>query len=219
MHNKAYKILAVQNIFNMPKATLAFWNADDSGVDRSPYPDSVVPPHLRIEYLTHSSVVKFLTGPSLKPFSDRFSRNLTDQLLKRRSTTSEWEYLPDLFSLMQHELLPAALKSMCGLYLLTINPTFVEDFWAFNRCLYVLAKGYPRLLFPAPYTVRDKCLESLKQWHKFIWAHFDNPDSDTVPWNPYFGTEFIKGRHNMWSKMDQFNPDAAATEDLGMIWA
>lgn len=152
MHKKAYKILAVQNIFNMPKATLAFWNADDSGVDRSPYSESVVPPHIRIEYPTvptHSSVVKFLTGPSLKPFSDRFSQNLTDQLIKRmtsflkRSITSEWEHLPDLFSLMQDELLPAALKSMCGLYLLTINRTFVEDFWTFNRSLYIFATGYP----------------------------------------------------------------------------
>ncbi len=66
MHNKAYKNLAVQKVFKMPKTTLWFRDADHSDVARQPYPTSVLPSHLRIQRLTSSSVTRLLTGPRLE---------------------------------------------------------------------------------------------------------------------------------------------------------
>ena len=81
LHNKAYKALSVHNMCKMPKDALAFWMDDDSGHHLQPHPHSKVPPHLRIEYLTYSSVSTFLTGDGLKPFARRFTTNLTERLL------------------------------------------------------------------------------------------------------------------------------------------
>ena len=219
LHNKAYKALSVHNMCKMPKDTLAFWMDDDSGHHAQPHPDSKVPPHLRIDYLTHSSVATFLTGEGLKPFARRYTTNLTERLLKTSSIREEWSSFPDLFAFMQAELFPAAVEAMCGQELLSMNPTFVEDFWAFNKVLPGLAKGYPQWLFPGLYRARDKCLDSLKRWHEVIWTHFDEPAGDFKGWNSVYGTEFVKFRHIMWSKMPRMNADAAATEDLGLIWA
>lgn len=220
MHTKGYKILSVQKMFGMPEATLSLFISDDSGIGSVPIPtSSSIPPHQRIDYLTHLSLVKLFTGPGLKELGDRFTQNLTEQLLTKSSIGFEWKCVPDLLSIMQEELLQAALKSMCGNYLLSLNPNFIDDFWAFNDGVHMLAKGYPRLFFPAAYKAREKCLESIKIWHRFIRGHFDQPDRDPAGWNPYFGSEYIKFRLKMWSKMDQINDDSAAAEDLGLIWA
>lgn len=219
-HNKAYKALAVHNMFRMPKDTLAFWLADNSGIGLSPHPNSNVLPHLRLDYLTFSTITKLLTGPGLKPLVSRFTINLTEQISRNTAITSEWTESADLFPLIQDELLTGMLNALCGPYLLKINPTFVHDFWAFHRRLPALAKGYPRWLFPTPYRLRDKCIESIKRWHTFIRPHFDDDEiSSPGHWNPYYGADVIRFRHEAWSKMPRMNADAAATEDLGMIWA
>ena len=219
LHNKAYKRLSVQNMFRMPKETLSFWLADDSGINLHPHPESNVLPHHRIDYLEHTSVAKLLTGPGLKPFEERFVKNLMGQLLANTSVNVGWTQFPDLFSFLREELTRAGLIAMCGSYLLSINPSFVQDFWDFDRDLPVLAKQYPRWLFPGPYRSRDICLEAMKQWHKFIMVHFDHPDIGDEPWSQYYGVEMVRFRHKMWSGMPCINADSAASMDLGIIWA
>lgn len=203
----------------MPKDTLAFWMDDDSGHHLQPHPDSKIPPHLRIDYLAYSLVSTFLTGDGWKPFARRFTTNLAERLLNVDFVRSEWSNLPDLYVFMQTELFHAAVEAMCGQNLLSKNPTFVEDFWAFDKVLPRLAKGYPQWLYPQSYRARDKCLASLKRWHEVIRTHFNESAVDSKGWNPAYGAEFVKNRHIMWSKMPRMNADAAAAEDLGMIWA
>ena len=219
LHNKAYKALSVHNMCKMPKETLEFWMEDDSGHHSQPHPDSKIPSHLRIDHLTYSSVTKFLTGDGLKPFATRFTINLTDRLSGHKSIGPEWSNFPDLFAFMQQELFPAAVEAMCGRLLLSMNKNFVHDFWEFNRHLPRLAKGYPRWLSSKPYKARDTCLSSLKQWHEAIWTHFDDSTTGDEEWNQNYGAPIVRYRHEMWSKMPRMNADAAATEDLGMIWA
>ena len=219
LHTRAYKSLAVQNILKMPKDTLALWLSDDSGVHVTPHPTSSIPAHLRIDYLHYSSVHKFLSGPGLKPFADRFTTNLITQLKDRTDLGDEWMLLPDLFLLVQEEFLTASLKAMCGDYLLSSCPSFVQDYWKFNTALYTLAKGYPRWMKPQAYHDRNQCLELLKKWHKLIRPYFNDINLEHADWNPYYGTEYMKFRHMAWSKMDAMGPDSAAAEDLGLIWA
>lgn len=219
LHVRPYKELAVITMAKMPKETLAFWMWDDSGHHAQPHPNSNVPPHLRIDYLTHSSVARLLTGPGLKPLADRFTKNLMARFANNDYVQDEWQYLPDLFLFMQDELFRSAVEAMCGERLFTVNPNFVRDFWAFNKGLPYLAKGYPRWMVPSAYRARDTVLSSLKKWHKAIASELKSPPIAMDEWNPDFGVELVRFRHAAWSKMPLMNEDAAATEDIGMIWA
>ena len=219
LHTRVYKSLSVVNMFKMPKETLAFWERDDSGVGASPHPKSTVPAHLRVEYMTYSSVHKFLTGPGLQPFADRFIENLISQLKKGPDISSEWVQVDDLWDLVRVEFFTAAVKAMCGEYLLKLNPDFVDNYWGLNSVLYVLAKGYPRWSNPGAYRVRDACIDSVKKWHQFIQPYLRDEQLMKSPWNPYYGAEVVRYRHFAWSKMPAMDAGAAATEDLGLIWA
>lgn len=219
LHVRPYKELAVITMAKMPKETLEFWKWDDSGHHAQPHPESNVPPHLRIDYLTHSSVARLLTGPGLKPLADRFTQNLMIRLSTSEYLDEEWSQLPDLFAFMQDELFPAAVEAMCGETLLSVNPRFVGDFWAFNKGLPYLAKGYPRWMVPSAYRARDVVLNSLKKWHVAIASELKCPPIAMDEWSPDFGVELVRFRHEAWSKMPLMNEDAAATEDIGMIWA
>jgi len=219
LHNKAYKSLSLQTMFKMPKDTLAFWMEDDSGSHAQPRPESQVSPHLRIDYLIHSSVSRLLTGNGLKPFARRFTSNLNTRLLMHDAVHPDWSVLPDLFGLLQAEMFPAAVEAMCGKRFFPTIPTFVEDFWAFSAALPKLAKKYPRWMFPKAYEARDKCFASIEGWHRAIWPCFNNPTTDSDGWNEDWGAVVIKSRHMGWSKMPRVGAQGAATEDLGLIWA
>lgn len=219
IHTKMYRALSFITMCRMPKDALAFWMSDDSGMFVQPHPDSHVPAHLRVDYLTHHVVAKLLTGVGLKPLCDRFTRNLSQRLFANASLGVEWVVLPDLFAFMQTELFPAAVEAMWGTRIFSVNPDFCQDIWKFSRGLPYLAKGYPRWLVPSAYKTRDNCLESVKRWHRATSSSLETPARGMEQWNPEYGTEFVKFRHHMWSQMPRMNADAMASEDLGMIWA
>ena len=203
----------------MPKDTLAFWMSDDSGMLSQPHPESHVPAHLRVDYMTHDSVAKLLTGVGLKPLCDRFTRNLSRRLLTNASVSMEWVEHPDLFAFMQDELLVPAVEAVWGTKIFAVNPNFSRDLWNFSRGIPYLAKGYPRWLAPYAYSARDRCLENVKQWHRAVSFDLETPIQGMDRWNPEYGTEFVKYRHRMWSQMPRMNDDVMATEDLGLAWA
>lgn len=218
LHNKAYRALSVHNMFKMPKDTLAFWMEDNSGHHSQPRAGSQVPPHLRVDYLTHSSITKFLTGDGLKPFARRFTVNLTERLSTNSAVGLEWSSVQDLFGFLQAELFPAAVEAMWGKQFFTINPTFVEDFWIFSKVIPGLAKRYPRWLFPKQYQARDKCFASIKRWHAVIRSSNESPKDESDDWNEEYGAELVKFRLMAWSEMPRMGAEGAATKDLGMIW-
>ena len=217
LHTKAYRSLALINILGIPKHALDWWAQDDSGHHAQPHPESKIPAHLRIEYLHTTLASKFLTGQPLASFSTRFTERLRDRLQSHTST--EWTEYSDLFAFMQTQLFPSAVEAMCGTKLLSAYPDFVRDYWAFNKNLPLLAKGYPRWLCPAAHKARDKCLEGVKKWHATISSSLEAPIVDPKAWVPEYGAEFIKSRHEIWSKMPFMDGDAIAGEDLGIIWA
>lgn len=139
---KGYRVLFANNMFGFPESASSFFLADNSGLGGSPHPDSNVLPEHRIDYLTHSSVAKFLTGTGLKPLSQRFMKNLAEQLSNNR-IDHDWESLSDLYHVFQSDVLRAALKAAFGTYILFLTPEFCEDFWTYEEGLHLLAKGFP----------------------------------------------------------------------------
>ena len=219
LHTRTYGSLSFSTICGMPKDALAFWMADDSGMHARPHPDSNVASHLRVDYMTHNSVAKLLTGPGFKASCDRFTRNLSQRLLANAAVGSDWTELPDLSQFLQDQLFPAAVEAMWGPVIFSVNPDFTRDMLAFSRPIPYLAKGYPRMVAPAAYAARDKCLESVKRCHNIVSPLLESPMQSMENWNQDYGNEFVKYRHQNWSKMPRMNADAMDGEDLGVIWA
>lgn len=144
LHTKIYRSLSFATMCKMLKDALAFWMLDDSGMLARPHPESNVPAHLRVDYMTHESVRKLLTEVGLKTSCDRFTRTLSQRLLAKASVASEWVDYPDLFQFFQDELFVAAVEAMWGTMIFSLNPDFLQDMWAYSRDLLYLAKGYPR---------------------------------------------------------------------------
>ena len=220
LRNDIYRRLVVYNMFGMPRDAARFYLGDDSGIHSTSSPHSKGDPSQRVKYLTHLSMTKFLSGSGLKPFAESFAANLAEQFITNGEVTTEWNDLPDLFIFMRDELFKATVRAICGECLLALNPTFCEDFWEFDKGLLSLAKRFPRCMVPSAYAARDKCLSKVEVWHEFIRTHLKD---ESVNKNPeeirkIFGTEFIKSRQEMWSKMERMSPRAMASEDLGVIW-
>lgn len=216
---KGYRVLFANNMFGFPESASSFYMADNSGLGISPHPDSNIPPDHRIDYLTHSSVARFLTGTGLRPLSQRFMENLAAQLSNNR-IGHDWESLSDLYSIFRTDVLRAALKAAFGTYILFLTPDFCQDFWAFEEGLPLLAKGFPRWLTPAPYKARDKCLENIRRWHQFTKEVSHNAKAINVDdWDPYFGAGVMRYRQKLYSKMEPMDAGGVASEDLGLIWA
>ena len=220
LRNEVYRRLIVYNMFGMPSDAAAFYLNDDSGIHITPSPHSRVDPNHRIKYLTHLSLTKFLTGSGLKPFAEDFAANLTEEFIARNDVTTKWSDLPDLFTFMRDELLKATTRAICGEHLFTLNRTFCQEFWEFDKGIPTLAKRFPRWIAPSAYAARDKCLKSVMVWHKFIQESLQNKSSIENPGEiaRITGTEFIKSRQEMWSKMERMSAEGMASEDLGIIW-
>ena len=215
--NKIYREF-VSNTFGVPQTFKEFFAADDTGLGREPHPWSTVKPEHRVDYLMHSFITRFLSGPSLKPLAARFSQNLTDRF-DRLDIAPEWSAMPDLYAFLQVHLFHASVEAMFGSFMFTVNPDFCEDFWRFENGVPDLAKGYPRWFNRASYTARDKCLASVHKWQELLkQKRLSQETVGDAAYHPIFGSEIVRKRHDAFSKMEPMSSDAWASEDLALIW-
>ena len=191
LRNEVYRRLVVYNMFGMPEDAARFYLNDDSGSQHTPFHGSNVAPDHRIKYLTQVSIAKLLTGSGLKPFAERFATNLVQQLDAKHEITSEWTYQPDFFHFFRDELLLATTKAICGEHIFRLNPSWLSDFWEFDKNIPSLAKRFPQRLAPSAYSARDKCLGNFRKWHEYIEKK-DATDKDL-----HWGSEFMKSRHDI----------------------
>lgn len=203
----------------MPKKAVNIYTLDDSGSYHQPHPESKVKSQNRVDYRTKESLLKFLSGPGLSPFYERFRKSLTKHL-GGLEIGDGWIEMPDFLEFFQLEITPCVIEAMCGPVLFAQNPDFARDFWEYNLWLPALSKGLPRFLIPEAYEIRDKILNDIKQWHAYARKNFDSTkietDGDADPW---WGSEFIRARQDMFLSMDDFDYDALASSDFGAIWA
>lgn len=133
--------------FGLPSKTLALFDNDDSGSSPTPHPDSSVEPRNRIDYLDHQSVSQFLEGKGLPPFWNRFLIDVTRRFQNLHHDLGDHvKSYPDLMRLVGDEATISILNALCGPYLLQLNPTFLDDFWIFDRNLQTYMQGTPTYL-------------------------------------------------------------------------
>lgn len=220
MSTKPGMLIALKNIFGTPTRVIPFYAADDSGMSSRPYEGSKCKPEHRIIYFQQKAAHKHLSGPGLIKMADRYMTTLAKQF-SQLNIDHEWVEMPDLYHFLQMQIARASIEAMCGEYILRLNPTLVEDFWAFDRSVGTLLKGLPRWMCSREYGARDKLLASVKKWHAFAHQRTDcnKTGAGDPDWEPYFGHKLVKERQKYSLKMDAMDADARASEDMGLIFA
>ena len=211
----------VKNILGMPDHIIPLYSGDNSGQLLKPMPGSHVRPENRIRFLHTKATHQHLTGVNGTRLGARFMKVLDRNISNDISIGNEWVELSDLWPFIQNLVFSAATETMCGSFLLSLNPTLTKDFWAFDQKVPLLMKGLPRWLVPGAYNRRDKVLSSIKRWHAFANEHSDV--SKTGPndpeWDPYFGTKLVKARQKFLQEIEIMDADGRASEDLGLLFA
>lgn len=85
---------------------------------------------------------RFLEGKGLWPFWSRFVDSITQQLHTLHDRIgNDGEDHVDLMKFVGDEATVSVLNAMCGPYLLSLNPAFLQDFWDFDRNLQTYLQG------------------------------------------------------------------------------
>lgn len=213
--------VAMKTVFGTPNHILPLYFGDDSGQLLRPMPGSQVAPENRIRYFYTKASHQHLASMNGIRLGERYMDILSRNISTNTSLGIEWVELPDLWLFIQKLVFPASTEVLFGSFLLSLNPTLTEDFWAFDRSIPILLKGLPRWLSPRAYKSRDKMLNSIKKWHTFANKHSD--PSKTGPndpeWDPYFGSKYVKARQKFLSNIEVMDADGQASEDLGLLFA
>lgn len=212
--------IVMKNVFGTPEITLPLYS-DDSGPLLKPMPGSQILPENRMYYHHTKIAHDHLAGTNAISFGKRYMKILNRNISDDISIRTEWVDLPDLRLFIEHLLFPANVETLCGTFILSLNPTFMEDYWAFDRNLPTLLKGAPRWLYPGAYKSRGKMLKMIKKWHAFANEHsdFSRTGPNDPEWDPYFGSKYIKVRQQFLHKIELMNADGRASEDLGFLFA
>jgi hypothetical protein len=199
-------VLVMEHAFGIGPKAAKFYAADNSGMYPTPFPTSTTKPEDRINYIIHKMVNTYLTGSSLDSMTARYQQNLARKV-SEAEIGDEWVDIPDFYHFFQAYILEAAVRSMYGDYILSLNPTFAEDFRDYDQRMHSLLYGLPRWMNSKAYAARDKMIENIKRWHRYSHQHYDVSDGkaerDDCEWEPYFGSKFGRVRQATFMKMPQ----------------
>ena len=174
-----------------------------------------------VELLIHRAVKTGLSGAHLDALTMRYQRFLTEAMATESmlGQGDSWTELPDLNSFVEKRVFEAAVQSMFGTYMLSLNPTLADDFWAFNRAIGTLFMGLPRWLSPAAHRARDKMLRNIEKWQRHGEEHSERDKLGDIDWEPYYGSQFIRERQRLLDKRGILDPTARAAENFAFMWA
>ncbi|KAF2759288.1 cytochrome P450 [Pseudovirgaria hyperparasitica] len=220
LHHRAFRNASLNTMFKISQAQHDFYVSDDSGHSERPTPGSKRPPHLRVDYAGMNPVQKLLTGPASKLLEDRLNANLWEYYTQTSISTSEWTDLDDLWSFVRNACSTSILRAIYGERLLEVIPTFIEDFWTFDKTIHKLSQRTPRWLCPQAYKSRDKCIDAVIKWHADIEPTVRKATPGEVAWSPIYGTDAIRARLTAWAQMPVYveDPGTSAADDLAFIW-
>ncbi|KAL4746666.1 cytochrome P450 [Aspergillus terricola var. indicus] len=218
---KPFIALAMENMFGTPSYAMHLYRNDNSGIDPTPLPGTHVLPERRVYFHQHQSAHRFLTGQALRRMTERFMRFLSEEINDDTRIGEEWVQLPDLYSFWKSRIFHAAVKALFGPYLLSLTPSFEEDFWEYVDETPTLMKSMPRWMVPKAYGARDRVFAAVKTWHRFARAHSDyRQNSPEDPdWDEYWGSSWLKVRQQFGRDTGCMDDDALAAEDVALLVA
>lgn len=214
----------LQRMFGTSVKASLYWDKDDSGIGLQPRKGSQVRPEHRVHLWGTSLPKTFLAGRHLAPLNERFTALLQDQLDSYGIGQDEWVELPDLYSFIQSIIGRALTGTVMGPRLLELNPTLLDDFYAYDNNLIKLMFGWPQWLAPDVYRVRDRLRAAMAKWHAEAAREApldmhnprvgpDDPELDT-----YYGSKLMRAQRAAMMKMGLDREDAASL-DISTLFA
>lgn len=205
--------------FGMADKAADIYVADTSGCQLKPIAGSHVQRQGRVSYQTHESLLQGLLGTGLAPATDRFESAFNDSLCSL-NIHEEWTHFPDLLAFFEDHVGSAVIKAIFGSALLSENPDFLRDLWAYDKVVMSLAKRLPAFWIPGAYELRNKLLLSIRRWHRYARTHPDELDEgQSVDVDPVWGCRMMRDRYKMLLGIENQDHDSVASTDLGFIWA
>lgn len=208
----------LKNLFGMPERGIKVYASDNSGIRAQPDAGSNVPPHHRIHHLTHMSMLKFMGGTGLAKWHDRWARMFVRNI-QSLDVAEDWVEMPDLMDFFSEQFGSAVLESMCGPVLSKVNPNFMRDLKEYHYQQPKRVMGLPRWLMSKEDAARRKILSNIREWHATARVQTKiNSRSQDADDDPWWGSEFMKNRQTVFEGIENFDHDAYAASDLGLIW-
>lgn len=215
-------IIASEHAFGLPPKDMELMIYDDSGEDPKPAPgfEDINPDH-RLFYHTLKDILSFTQGPALKILTPRFITNFTKRMQTTDSISKEgWTEIPDIFVWFRDHMFRSNIETLCGEYMISLSPNFVEEFWTYDRDLLLHLRRTPKWLAPRAHRDRQKVLQSIGRWQQNALNHFDYNDealvnSDT---DPYWGSQLFRARSIMMNN-GRVSDEGKPALDLGLLWA
>ena len=205
--------------FGMSAKAAGMYTADTSGSQRKPIAGSNVHPRNRVSYLTHENLRKGLLGPGLAPTTDRFEKAWAGSL-GSLNISQKWVNFPDILEFFEDQVGGAVITAIFGFTLLSENPGFLRDLWAYDKVVMSLAKRLPVYWMPQAYRLRKKLLLAIKKWHALARMNSDKakntPDEEAAS---LWGSEMIQDRYKMLLSIENQDNNSVASTDLGLLWA
>ena len=212
-------MFSLKQFFDTPKQSMKAYLLDDSGINPRPHPKSNISKESRYYFENRKHTASFFNGPGLRSMGNRFASLLTREI-NELAIGHDWTDHHDLFAFIQDLVIRPAVEAMCGPVLFSQNPDFGHNFWAIDSDILYFFKGYPRWLAPKAYANRSKLLRSIKQWHSYARANFDESCIEPDGHDRFYGSPLMRSRQDYLPKVEYLDdPDAIASQDLGLLWA
>ncbi|MCJ1245233.1 hypothetical protein MMC30_002436 [Trapelia coarctata] len=203
-------------VFGMCQKAVNMYSLDTSGI--LPKPTSDVAEHNRIDYHTHADFQKLLNGDRLANLYRRWSTSFTNRL-QSMGVEKDWAEFPDIVDFWMPSMTTSLNEAMAGPILECINPNFTRDFLKFFPYVHGLMKGLPKMFLPEAFQLRDSLNRDVKQWHSLARTLFKESDIDADgDADPYWGSGSIRERQKMLLSVDNWDHDAVAASDFGLLW-
>lgn len=200
-----------------PKA-VDMYTLDTSGIEAKPQKDSRVASHNRIDHLTHASFHKHLLGDGLNDTYQQFATAFIRRL-PLLNIQEEWNDFPDMMQFWMDPLTASMNEALAGNILECLNPNFTKDLLKYFHYSQGMMKGLPRWCIPEAYRLRDSLVQDVKQWHAIARARFKEEDIvKSGGADPWWGSAFMRERQNFQKEVDNWDHDAIASSDFGVLW-
>ncbi|KAI1457886.1 Pfs, NACHT and ankyrin domain protein [Annulohypoxylon moriforme] len=204
------------NVFGISRKAANITRTDNSGPFPQPHPLSNVFPHNRVEALTHGVSFRGLTGPGLRPLTQRYTKRVP---MNFKDFATEWSEFGDLARFFRERVGEPILRAILGPTMFRLNPTFLEDLFEYDKALPYYAYCMPRFLMPKAYRVRERLADQFKLWYQYAREHADpsliDADGDG---DPIWGSEMMRNRQQLLHA-DEHDDDTLAHLDTGLAWA
>ncbi|KAG8422298.1 hypothetical protein J3459_010535 [Metarhizium acridum] len=157
------------NVFGMSGEALRLYDLDKSGYRHKPVAGTAIEPRNRIDYLTYGPMIKFLSGPGMKAFWNRYETHLT-QKLQHLPVGAGWTEMPDLTRVFEVEVSAANTDALCGPYLLQRHPDFSRSCGSWIA-IWIVSSGAPRAYSHPGRVFRER---------HGLFSEMDHMDSDAM---------------------------------------